>query len=143
MLEDFVIGSFISVVVMLVHIFSTIIIRQVLSAIRTKMHSDNILFLVVALVAFYIIAFMTLIASVAIWAAAYFHLGFTATFIEALYTAMINYTTLGLGDLNPAIKQSMYGPMAAASGILMFSWSAALLMYVVQMHLPLVRNAKD
>ncbi len=139
MLTDFIIGSLVSVCVMICHLFSTLVIQQSLTAISARMRTHNIIFLTLSLSIFYILAFLTLCMSVSIWAIVYFKLGFTQTYMEAFYTAMINYTTLGLGDLSPAIKTSMYGPMAAASGILMFSWSAALLVYIVQMHLPIIK----
>ena len=73
-----------------------------------------------------------------IWATTYYHMGLVDNYGDAFYSAILNYTTLGSGDLNQIVKTRLIGPITAASSILMFSWAAALLVYIIQLHLPVM-----
>jgi Ion channel len=39
--------------------------------------------------------------------------------------SVVNYTTLGYGDVTPLPGWRLLGPMTAMNGVLMFGWSAA------------------
>ena len=66
-------------------------------------------------------------AGVWIWALAYLGLGVFATLEEAVYFSLVNYTTLGYGDvlMHPAWR--LLGGMEAANGFLNFGLLTALL----------------
>jgi len=136
MMQDFLIGSATSILVMLAHLAGTVLIIFGIKSIRSKFTDMNILYVSVILVFVYGILMIVLFASAGIWAALYYNLNLVEGWGNAFYSALVNYTTLGFGDLVQASRTRIYGPMAAASGILMFSWAAAILVYVLQAHLP-------
>lgn len=135
-MQDFVIGSAASVLVMLVHLALTLFIVFTVERIRYRLVKAGGLYIVVTLTFVYFMLSSMLFASAAIWATLYYSLGIVDGWGNSFYSALVNYATLGLGDLSSAGNRRIYGPMTAASGILMFSWAAAILVYVLQAHLP-------
>ena len=73
-----------------------------------------------------------------IWAKAYEILG-VSTPENSYYLAFVSFTTLGYGDVVPAQHWRLLGPMAAASGMLMFGWSTAVLFAVLIKALEVLR----
>jgi hypothetical protein len=53
------------------------------------------------------------------------------TFGRPFYVALANYTTVGC-SVNFPQKWRLLGPMSAGTGMLMFGWSAAILVVVAQ-----------
>ena len=49
-----------------------------------------------------------------------------------VYFAFVNYTTLGYGDVIPAERWQLLGPMAAMNGILLFGWSTAVIFEILR-----------
>ena len=45
---------------------------------------------------------------------------------------LVNYTTLGYGDLTPAERWQLLGPMTAMNGVLLFGWSTAVLFEILR-----------
>lgn len=73
------------------------------------------------------------IAQVTIWAFVYhYEWGEFANFNTALYFSMASFTTLGANDLSLPPEHRMTGAVESAAGMLMFGWSTALLVAVVQ-----------
>lgn len=142
MISDFIIGSAVGITVMLVHLMATLAVYSFVHAIGSRINENKVAFLIVSLISLYLILFICLCCSVTIWALTYYHLDLIDNYGDAFYTAMLNYTTLGSGDLNQVSKTRLFGPMAAASGILMFGWAAALLVYIIQLHLPVILKKK-
>lgn len=142
MLSEFIVGSAVGVTVMLVHLVSTLIIYSFVHLIGNRINENRVIFLIISMIVLYAILFICVCTSVSIWAYTYQKMGFTVDFRDAFYTAMLNYTTLGSGYLNQVIQTRLLGPMTAASGILMFAWSAALLVYIIQLHLPPILQKK-
>ncbi len=62
---------------------------------------------------------------------------------DAFYFAFVNYTTLGYGDILPAKRWRILGPMAAMNGVLLFGWSTAVIYDVLRTvaQVPLRTNA--
>jgi len=67
-----------------------------------------------------------------VWALAYAIVGAAPAGSDLLYFAFVNYTTLGYGDITPVQVWRLIGPMTAMNGILMFSWSTAVLFEVLR-----------
>jgi hypothetical protein len=68
---------------------------------------------------------------VLIWASFFSISGCFKTFGTSFYVALANYTTLG-SDITLPQKWHLLGPMSAATGMLMFGWSAAILVMIAQ-----------
>jgi hypothetical protein len=69
--------------------------------------------------------------NVVIWASFFSISGCFKTFGTSFYVALANYTTVG-SDIALPQKWHLLGPMSAATGALMFSWSAAILVMIAQ-----------
>jgi hypothetical protein len=62
----------------------------------------------------------------------HFHWDEFVDFNSALYFSLASFTTLGATDLALPPEHRMIGALEAAAGMLMFGWSTALLVGVVQ-----------
>lgn len=83
------------------------------------------LVLVVAVVSLWVLGVVTL--GVWIWALALNALGVFTTLEEAVYFALVSFTTLGFGDLLLPVEWRILGAMAAANGLLSFGLLTAFL----------------
>jgi voltage-gated potassium channel Kch len=63
----------------------------------------------------------------AIWAVFYRVAGRLPDLETAIYFSMTSYTTLGYGDVILPAPWRLLGPIEAATGILMFGWSTAII----------------
>ena len=70
---------------------------------------------------------------VMMWALVYYYdWGEFGSFDNALYFSLASFTTLGASDLALPPAHRMAGALESAAGMLMFGWSTALLVSVVQ-----------
>jgi hypothetical protein len=76
---------------------------------------------------------------VLIWAFFYDLLGVSAPGTDAVYFALVNYTTLGHGEAIPPHDWALLGPITAANGLLLFGWSTAVIFEVVRTTIPGLR----
>lgn len=74
-----------------------------------------------------------------IWALSYVLVGAATPAEDAFYLAFVNFTTLGYGDVLPSPAWRILGPLTAASGMLLFGWSTALMFAVLSRVLRLLR----
>ena len=79
------------------------------------------------------------ILEVAVWAFCYDLLGISPQGTDAVYFALVNYTTLGHGDAIPLHDWALLGPITAANGLLLFGWSTAVIFEVVRTTIPGLR----
>jgi hypothetical protein len=84
-----------------------------------------------------VIAVLVLMAGhmlqVTLWALLYhFDWGEFRTFGSALYFSLASFTTVGANELTLSPAHRMVGALESAVGMLMFGWSTALLVRVVQ-----------
>ncbi|WP_084539794.1 potassium channel family protein [Azorhizobium doebereinerae] len=68
---------------------------------------------------------------VGVWALSYISVDGVTNDKDAYYLAFVNFTTLGYGDLLPAPRWRLLGPVTAANGMLLFGWSTALIFAVL------------
>ena|SRR5690348_1744537 len=71
------------------------------------------------------------VLEITVWSIAYRLLNVTPEGTDTLYFAFVNYTTLGYGDVLPAARWRLLGPMAAMNGVLLFGWSTAVIFQVL------------
>ena len=87
----------------------------------------------VILVAGAVMGFFTAsLIEVVLWAAAYLKVGAIAEFEAAVYFSMVTFTTLGYGDVTLHEPWRLLGSSQAATGIIMFGWTTALIFSYVQ-----------
>ena len=68
----------------------------------------------------------------ALWAAFYVWVGALPDFSDAIYFSLVTFTTLGYGDVTLNDAWRMLAATQAATGILIFGWSTAVIVAVVQ-----------
>ncbi|WAC28971.1 ion channel [Ancylobacter sp. SL191] len=136
MLSELVLGIAMNIAVMLVHLGATFLLIAVVRPFESRLWGNPRLRLTLALLTTNVILLTAHLLEVGMWGSLYAALGLVADPSDAYYSAFVNYTTLGYGDVLQGTRTRLLGPMAAGSGILMFGWSTALLIYVLQGHLP-------
>ena len=68
----------------------------------------------------------------ALWALAYLKIGAIEVMEAALYFSMVTFTTLGYGDITLNEQWRLIASIEAATGIIMFGWTIALVINTVQ-----------
>jgi len=76
--------------------------------------------------------FSAALVEVGMWAAAYLTLGAVQGGENSLYFSMVTFTTLGYGDIILPERWRLLASFEAANGIIMFGWTTAVVMAVVQ-----------
>lgn len=76
--------------------------------------------------------FIAALIEVGMWATAYLTLGAIRGIESSLYYSMVTFTTLGLGDITLSDRWRLLSSFEAANGIIMFGWTTAVVMAVVQ-----------
>src|SRR5262249_31636603 len=69
---------------------------------------------------------------VLVWALAYAIVDAAPAGADLVYFALVNYTTLGYGDVTPMARWRLLGPMTAMNGVLLFGWSTAVIFQVLR-----------
>jgi hypothetical protein len=65
------------------------------------------------------------------WALLYFIWGELGKFANCMYFSFASYTTLGASELSLSPPHRMLGALESAMGMLMFGWSTALLVQII------------
>jgi hypothetical protein len=71
------------------------------------------------------------IAQMALWAWVFLSRGEFATFSAAFYHSVVNFATLGYGDVVMSEESRLLGALEAANGVLMFGLSTSVLFMVL------------
>ena len=79
-----------------------------------------------------LIIFFTAIIESIVWALGYMVLGAIEKFEPALYFSLVTFTTLGYGDITLGENYRILASFQAANGIIIFGWSTAIVIAVVQ-----------
>ncbi|WP_226663450.1 potassium channel family protein [Microbulbifer aggregans] len=79
-----------------------------------------------------LLMFFASVAEVMTWALVYRWLGAFSGAEPALYFSMVTYTTLGYGDIVLEGSLRLLSSFQAAIGIIMFGWTTAVVLAVVQ-----------
>ncbi|WP_018387647.1 ion channel [Ancylobacter sp. FA202] len=138
--EEIGLGISMMLLVMLVHLMATYILLDCADAYEQVFKRHPRLRLLLALLVANILLLGAHLIEVGIWAVVYASKGLVSDHNDAYYSAFVNYTALGFGDAGQQTATRLIGPMTAGSGIMMFGWTTALLLLVIQQHLPEVRR---
>jgi hypothetical protein len=83
----------------------------------------------------------------AIWAGLYLYIGEFSDFGTAFYHSVVNFTSLGYGDIVMSEKWRLLGALEAANGILMFGLTTSVFVAVLNRlfarHKPFAQLAKN
>lgn len=78
-----------------------------------------------------ILLFVTFLES-GIWAVAYLLLNVIDSMEASFYFSLVSFTTLGFGDITLNENYRLLAAIEAANGIIIFGWSTAIVVAVVQ-----------
>ncbi|WP_456619967.1 MULTISPECIES: potassium channel family protein [unclassified Bradyrhizobium] len=132
MAVQFLLGTFISVINIMVHALATVAAIDIARTAGLRHTSRPRAHLMAVMVTTAVILMVAHTVEVLIWALAYAVVGAAPAGSDLLYFAFVNYTTLGYGDITPVEGWRLTGPMTAMNGILMFGWSTAVLFEVLR-----------
>ena len=79
-----------------------------------------------------LIMFLATTIEALFWAISYLLLGAIENIESSVYFSLVTYTTLGYGDITLAEDWRLVAGFEAANGIIIFGWSTAIVMAVVQ-----------
>ena len=90
-----------------------------------------------------ILMFLATIVEVCVWTITYrvLEVQALASVEDAFYFSMVTYTTLGYGDLVMEGSWRVLSAFQAANGLIMFGWTTAVVIRVVQFCYPEKRDA--
>ena len=127
-----VIGSLMMAITTGIHAsFMTAMMRVLENRTRNKKDRAALTRLYVVVESILMIFVATLLEASA-WAAAYLMLGAISGVEPALYFSVVTFTTVGYGDVVLTPEWRLLGSFEAVNGIIMFGWSTALVIAVVQ-----------
>lgn len=126
------IGSLLLIITILIHAFATRIAIYISNKhhnvkIRLRFHLPATWVALVVLWMFFVSIFESVI-----WALAYMYSGAIENYVDALYFSIVTFTTLGYGDITLSEDWRLLSSFQASIGIIVFGWSTAIVMAVVQ-----------
>ena len=132
MLGQLIVGAAVSAVTIVIHALVMATVVRVAHTINQRKKWLPPLHLSVVMVATVFVLMLAHIAEVVVWSLAYVLVGAAPPGADPLYFALVNYTTLGYGDILPAEGWRLLGPLTAMDGILLFGWSTAVIFAVLR-----------
>ena len=132
MLRQFIVGGAVSVCNIAIHALVMALIVQVARSIGTKARLHPSLLMIAVMSSTVSVLMVTHSLEVMVWALAYWIVGLAPSSNNLVYFAFVNYTTLGYGDVIPAERWQLLGPITAMNGVLLFGWSTAVLFDVLR-----------
>jgi hypothetical protein len=122
-------------------VFGTVLIHAVCTVlVLTRLHAVNAhhwalrgpLKRTSVMVALVLLLSAAIVLESLLWAGLYVLVGALPTLSEALYFSLVTFTTLGYGDITLHEPWRMLAAFQAATGILIFGWTTAIIVAVGQ-----------
>ena len=125
------VSFFLVIITTIIHNIST----QYILSILTKGINSKIKFWIPR--GYWILAVVILLIIVSlfeavIWALGYINLDLFETFEESFYFSLVSFTTLGTGEITLTENYRLLSVIEAANGIILFGWSTAIVIALVQ-----------
>ena len=127
MLRQFLVGAGFSVCNIIIHGLVMAAVVWVTQMAEAKETSRPWLHLIWVMVATVSVLMLAHVCEVIVWSLCYALVDAVPASADRVYFAFVNYTTLGYGDVIPAQRWQLLGPITAMNGILMFGWSTAVI----------------
>jgi multidrug transporter EmrE-like cation transporter len=140
--RQFLVGAGFSVCNIIIHALVMAAVVWVTQMAEAKETSRPWLHLIRVMVAAVSVLMLAHVCEVIVWSLCYALVDAVPASADRLYFAFVNYTTLGYGDVLPAQRWQLLGPITAMNGILMFGWSTAVI-FAVMRRIVLRRFAAD
>ena len=131
MIIQILLGSLVSVINIMIHALLTVSAISIARSVGVRPTSWPRVHLAGVMVATVLVLMLAHTVEAAVWALSYAIIGVAPEGSDLLYFALVNYCTLGYGDITPVKEWRLLGPMASMNGILMFGWSTAVLFEVL------------
>ena len=132
MLRQFLVGGGVSVCNIAIHAFMMAIIVQVARTMAKGKTSHPSLMVISVMISTVLVLMVTHAIEVIVWSLAYWIVDLAPSGANLVYFAFVNYTTLGYGDVIPAHRWQLLGPITAMNGVLLFGWSTAVIFEVLR-----------
>ena len=145
MVVQILVGTLVSVVNIMIHALLTVTAISIARSVGVRPTSWPRVHLMEVMVATVLVLMLAHAVEAAVWALSYAVVDVAPEGSDLLYFAMVNYCTLGYGDITPVKEWRLLGPIASMNGILMFGWSTAVLFEVLRKtieHLALLAPAE-
>jgi hypothetical protein len=132
MLRQFLFGGAVSTVNIALHALIMMVLIRVAQNASARSRSAASQHLVLVMIPTVLVLMITHAGEIIVWALAYWMVDATPEGADRVYFAFVNYTTLGYGDVVPAPRWNLLGPMTAMNGVLLFGWSTAVIFEVLR-----------
>ena len=108
-----------------------ILLRVLLGVKKRRRLRPNLIGTTVALIAVMLILMTGNLGQIALWAALFLARGEFHDFSSAFYHSVVNFSTLGYGDLVMSEKSRLLGALEAANGVLMSGLTTSVVFVVL------------
>ena len=132
MLRQLLVGGSVSLVTIAIHALVMTIVVRVARTAGIKKVSHPSLFLMAVMIPTVSVFMLAHTIEVFVWALAYWIVDAAPPGTNLVYFAFVNFATLGYGDILPAQRWLLLGPLAAMNGWLLFGWSTAVIFEVLR-----------
>jgi hypothetical protein len=130
MLRELIVGSGVSICNIVIHALVMIAVIRAVRTVGVKTTAHPTVLLIFVMFATVSVLMATHMLEVLVWALAYAIVDAAPAGADLVYFALVNYTTLGYGDVTPIARWRLLGPMTAMNGVLLFGWSTAVIFQV-------------
>jgi hypothetical protein len=102
--------------------------RERVGRLRTRLRQLHFYWIAAVVLLMFVVSLL----EVSLWAVMYVWLDAIEHFERALYFSTVTFTTLGYGDIVLDPRWQLLAAFEAANGIIMFGWTTAIVVAVVQ-----------
>jgi len=132
MLRQFLLGTAVSVCNIAIHAMVMATVVRAARIAGERATSRQSLQLIAIMIATVSVSMVAHLVEKIVWSLAYTIVRAAPPGTDLIYSAFVNYTTLGYGDVTPVERWRLLGPMTAMNGVLLFGWSTAVIFEVLR-----------